>query len=443
MNSPQLSGVSELAHRTIKKVSWRLLPFLFILYVFNYIDRLNVGAAALTMKTDLGYSDGVYAFGAGVFFLGYFLFEVPSNLIMEKVGARLWIARIMITWGAISAAMMFAKTPAIFYTLRFLLGVAEAGFFPGIILYFTYWFPREVRARAVSRFVIATMFSSLIGNPLAAQLLKLDGIYGLRGWQWMFLLEGLPSVALGFMVFFYLTDKPEHARWLTDEERSWLVTKMETERSEANAKHHMTFLEAVKSPLILQIAALFLLLQICGYGMNFFQNLILRSRSTWTDSDILYAMTIPPVFSILAMLLSGWVSDKTRQRRPYVALGLGMMAVFSVAAAFVQSPVVTVICFVFIIAGQGTFNSPFWTMITEVLSGSATAGGIAFVNSIGNLGGFIGPMIIGQLRERSTGYTSSMLFLSGCAFVAMILTLTLPKPKPTPKLDTSDSVAPV
>ena len=287
------------------------------------------------------------------------------------------------------------------------------------------------------------MFSSLIGNPLAAQLLKLDGVYGLRGWQWLFLIEGLPSIALGVMVFFYLTDKPEDARWLAAEERDWLVTKMETERSEANAKHHMTFLEAIKSPLILQIAALFLLLQICGYGMNFFQNLILRSRSTWTDTDILYAMTIPPVFSILAMLLSGWVSDKTRQRRPLVALGLGMMAVFSLAAAFVQSPVVTVICFVLIIAGQGVFNSPFWTMITEVLSGSASAGGIAFVNSIGNLGGFISPLVIAQLRERSTGYTSSLLFLSGCALAATILTLTLPKPKPAQSLSAKEDAAPV
>ncbi len=285
MNVSEPAINSELARTTIAKVSVRLIPFLFVLYVFNYIDRLNVGAAAITMTKDLGYTDAVYALGAGIFFLGYFLFEVPSNLIMERVGARKWIARIMISWGIISAGMMFATTPRLFYTLRFLLGVAEAGFFPGIILYFTYWFPREVRARALSRFVIATMFSSIIGNPLAAQLLRLNGIGGLKGWQWMFLMEGLPSILLGIAVFFFLTDKPEKADWLMTEERDWLVTTMETERREASAVHHMTFFEAVKSPLILQIAVLFLLLQICGYGMNFYQNPILKARADgWAES---------------------------------------------------------------------------------------------------------------------------------------------------------------
>jgi len=443
MNSPQISADSELAHRTIAKVSWRLLPFLFILYVFNYIDRLNVGAAALTMKADLNFSDQAYAFGTSIFFIGYFFFEVPSNLIMERVGARRWIARIMITWGIISAGLMFANTEGKFYALRLLLGVAEAGFFPGIILYFTYWFPRPVRARAMSRFVIATVFSQIIGNPLAAALLNLDGTFGLRGWQWLYLLEGLPSVFLGISVFFILSDNPGKARWLKEDEREYLVTTLERERQEASATHHMTFADALRSRTVLQITALFLLLQMCGYGMNFFSNLILQARSGWDKSQILYYMMIPAICSAIAMLLSGYFSDKIGKRKPFVALGMAMMGTFFLLSVFTQNPYLTLVCFAFIIAGQGTFNAPFWTLTTETLTGTAAAGGIAFINSVGNLGGFFCPNIVGYLKTQSGGYESSLVFLSICAFLSMILALTLPKTKPVLSPDAKEGIAPV
>jgi MFS transporter, ACS family, tartrate transporter len=421
---------SELEQRTLRKVFWRLLPFLLVLYLFNYIDRLNVGAAQLTMKSDLGFSERMFGFGTSLFFIGYFIFEVPSNLIMERVGARRWIARIMISWGIISALMMFATTPFLFGLLRFLLGVAEAGFFPGIVLYFTYWFPRAVRARAMSRFVIATAFSGIIGNFLAAQLLQMDGIAGLKGWQWLFLLEGLPSVFLGISVLWVLSDNPQKAPWLSPEERDYLVTTLERERAEANAAEHMTFRSSLRHPTVWRITALFFLLQICGYGMDFYSNEMLKVRSTWDKSQILYLNMIPATFGAIAMLLSGYFSDKTRQRKPFVAFSMGLMGVFFFIVAFTPNPYATLACFTLIVAGKGAFNAPFWTMTTETLTGTAAAGGIAFINSMGNMGGFVSPIAVSNLKASTGNYTASLVFLSACALLSMAITLTLPKSRP-------------
>lgn len=420
----------ELEERTIRKVFWRLLPFLLVLYLFNYIDRLNVGAAQLTMKTDLKFSEQAFGFGTSLFFIGYFIFEVPSNLIMERVGARRWIARIMISWGIVSSLMMFAKTEFLFGLLRFLLGVTEAGFFPGIVLYFTYWFPRAVRARAMSRFVIATAFSGIVGNFLAVQLLGMDGKWGLEGWQWLFLLEGLPSVFLGISVLWVLSDNPQKAPWLAADEREYLVSTLEREREEANAMEHMTFRSSLKHPVVWRITALFFLLQICGYGMDFYSNEMLKVRSDWSKERILYLNMIPATCGAIAMLLSGYFSDKTRQRKPFVAFAMGLMAVFFFVVAFTPSPYATLACFTLIVMGKGAFNAPFWTMTTETLTGTAAAGGIAFINSMGNMGGFVSPIAISQLKASTGNYTASLVFLSACALISMAVTLTLPKSRP-------------
>ncbi len=273
------SEEGELERVTMRKVAARLIPFMFLLYIFAILDRSNVGAAVLTMKQDLQFSDKVYGFGAGIFFVGYFIFEIPSNIIMERVGARRWIARIMFTWGIIAAMMMLTRSPMSFYILRFLLGVAEAGFFPGMVLYLTYWFPNNIRGRAGSAFIVAGTVAGIIGGPLGALLLKMNGVGHLQGWQWLFLMEGIPSFFLGFVVLAYMTDKPENAHWLQDEERTWLTTTLTREQQHRQKYHHMSITQALRYPRVLHLCALFFIIIFSGAGLGFFQQLILQQRT--------------------------------------------------------------------------------------------------------------------------------------------------------------------
>jgi ACS family tartrate transporter-like MFS transporter len=416
----------DLERVTLGKVIRRLLPFLFLLYVFNILDRVNIGIAVLTMRGDLGFSEAVYGLGAGMFFVGYFFFEVPSNIVLNRLGARVWIARIMLTWGAIASCMMFIRTPASFYGLRFLLGVAEAGFFPGIMFYLTQWFPNVVRGRAAARFILANVTASIIGGPLGAQFLQLDGLGGLRGWQWLFLMEGLPTIVLGVVVLFYMTDRPEQAHWLRPEEREWLVQALASERAHRQRYHHMTLLRALRYPRVLHLSAIFFLNILAGSGLGLFTNLILKQRTGWTDQRVLWIGTIPAILGAASMLLSAAHSDRTRERRLHVAFGLGAAAFGIALCGWVRSPVMTLVALSTISIGGAVANAPFWALTTGFLSGAAAAGGIAFINSIGNSGSFFGPVLMGILKERTKMYELGLFVLAGVMAAASLVAFLLP-----------------
>ena len=406
---------------TLGKVARRLIPFIALIYAFNILDRTNIGVASLTMKPDLGFSNTVYGFGAGMFFIGYFFFEAPSNLILEKVGARIWIARIMFTWGLISSAMMFVTTPFWFYTTRFLLGVAEAGFYPGMILYLTYWFPTAQRAQAVARFVAVSAIVGVVGGPLSGLLLGLDGLGGLKGWQWLFLLEGIPSCLLGFLVLSYMTDRPEKAHWLTDRERVWLIQKLAAEATQREEKHGLTLRQAFQSPKILHFCAIFFLYVSAGYGLGFFTPQIFKAQTTWSDQFIALVSALPGLAGALAMLLSAAHSDKTGERKYHVAFGAALGAFGIVLVALSGDPFFTLGALVVVSIGTGICQGPFWAMPTSMLTGAAAAGGIAFINSVGNLGGFAGPAAMGKLKDLTNSYQTGLFVLAGMLLGAAIL----------------------
>ncbi len=338
--SPAARGLTahDVDHRaTLQKVSRRLIPFLFLLYVAAYLDRINVGFAQLQMKSALGFSDSVYGLGAGIFFIGYFLFEVPSNLILARVGARVWIARIMITWGVISSAMAFVHTPASFYVLRFLLGVAEAGFFPGIIYYLGLWFPAEERAAAVSKFMTATAIAGVVGAPMSAALFTLDGVAGLAGWQWIFVAEGIPSVVLGVVVLFFLTERPDVAGWLSPEQRRFLSARVKV-GDDAIARRGIGLRAALLHPIVWRLALLYFTLILGFYSISFWSPQIIQSLSGLGNVQVALISAIPYIVAAIAMVIVGAHSDRTRERCAHVAAAAFVGALGMAASAYVQSP---------------------------------------------------------------------------------------------------------
>jgi len=410
------------------KVRARLIPFMFLLYVVNYLDRVNIGFAALQMNRDLGFSPEVYGYGAGIFFWGYLLFEVPSNLLMERVGARLWIARIMIGWGIVSASMMFMRSAPAFYTLRFVLGVAEAGFFPGMILYLTYWFPASQRAKAIAQFMTATAIAGVIGGPLSGSLLALNGRLGLAGWQWLFLMEGIPSILLGVVVFFYLTDLPEQAHWLTDTERGWLVARMQAEReARTGAGHDATLAAAFSTPRVWLFALIYFTIVVGFYGIAFWLPQILKNLSGLPDVAIGFIAAIPYVIAAIVMVVVGASSDRTGERRYHVGLPLLAGSAALVLSATTTHPVLALLTLTLAAAGIWGALGPYWALPTTYLSGTAAAGGIALINSIGNLGGFFGPSMIGWVRQQTGSFSLALLVLAAAPLLACLLVLSLPR----------------
>ncbi|MBR1218253.1 MFS transporter [Bradyrhizobium sp. U87765 SZCCT0131] len=415
---------SAIETSTMSAISWRVVPFLILAYFFSYLDRVNLGFAALTMNEELKFSPVVFSLGAGIFFFGYFLFEVPSNIILHKVGASRWIARIMVTWGIISALMALVSGTTSFYVLRFLLGVAEAGFFPGIILYLTYWYPAQYRARILAGFAIAVPVSTVIGAPISGLLLGLDGAGGLKGWQWLFILEGIPSILLGIVSWFYLTDRPAAATWLSAEQKQWLAGRLASEEAAKGGADHMTIGEALTSPRVLVLSLVYFGFVAALYGMQFWLPQIVKAFGL-TNVQTGFVTAIPYLFGAIAMVLWGAHSDRTRERVWHVALPLFLTAAALAASSYLSSPMLTMI--VLTIAAIGVFCTfaLFWTLPTAFLSGTAAAGAIALINSIGNLAGFGGPYLIGYIKE-STGSTSWGLFvLAVLPLIAGILVLTL------------------
>lgn len=409
----------------LRKVTWRLIPFLFVLYIFNYLDRTNVGVAGLTMKSDLRFSDQAWGLGLGIFFLGYFFFEVPSNLILHRIGARIWITRIMLTWGVISSCMMFVRNPTSFYTLRFMLGVAEAGFFPGMILYLTYWFPAAQRAKAVSRFMTSIPLAGVLGGLISGAVLKhLSGAGGLTGWQWIFLVEGLPSVLLGIATLLYLTDRPADAAWLSPEERSWLAERIRRDQEQRDQHHSFTLAQAFARPVILMLCGVYFANALCNYGANLWLPLIFKSRAEgWSDSTISAATAIPPLIAAVAMLLNGAHSDRTGERRWHLAGAFGVGALGLALSAQASSPALTLVAFSLASLGIMSALGPFWALSTSVMSGAAAAGAIAYINSVGNLGGFFGPNLMSQLKGSTGSYGSGLYTLAGVLLAGGILVL--------------------
>ena len=400
---------SELEQSTIRTISWRLIPFLVLAYFFSYLDRVNLGFAALTMNAELKFSPTIFAWGAGIFFFGYFIFEVPSNLALEKFGASRWIARIMVTWGIISALMATVSGEWSFYVLRFLLGVAEAGFFPGIILYLTYWYPAEYRARFLAAFAIAVPVSTLIGAPVSGLLLGLDGAMGLKGWQWLFIIEGVPSILLGIVSWFYLTDRPERASWLSPEQKAWLAAKLNAEIAAKQAVKHMTLGEALSSPKVIILSLVYFGFVGALYGMQFWLPQIVKAFGL-TNAQTGFVTAIPYLFGTIAMILWARHSDASRERVIHVGAPLLLTALALAVSSYISDPTMTMV--VLTVAAIGVFCTfgVFWTLPTAWLSGTAAAGAIALINSIGNLAGFGGPYLIGWVKE-ATGNTSTGLLV--------------------------------
>lgn len=409
----------------LSRLTWRLLPFLFLLYIVAYLDRINVGFAALQMQEQLKFSDRMYGLGAGMFFAGYFLFQVPSNLVLHRVGARRWIAMLMIVWGVISSSMAAVETPRGFYILRFLLGSAEAGFFPGMILYLKSWFPETARARAVALFMTAGPLSGVLGGPLSGVLLGFHNRGGLAGWQWLFLLEGLPAVFLGAVVYFQLVDRPSEATWLRDEQRAWLIRTLESEKAAAAIGDGADVLTVFFTKVLLDariwlLAFIYFGVNTCSYGISLWLPTLIHSWSTAGNFFIGMVSAIPYLAAAVAMVLVGQHSDHTGERRWHVAVMAFAGATALFVAAYAPSLVVSVAAISVAMLSVSSMVGPFWAMPTKFLQGTTAAAGIALINSIGNMGGFFGPAVIGSVRTSTGSFRGGFLIagatlaLSGC-----------------------------
>ncbi len=408
-----------------RKVSWRLVPFLLLCYVVAYLDRVNVGFAKLQMLNDLKFSETVYGLGAGVFFIGYFLFEVPSNVILHKVGARVWIARIMLTWGLISAAMMFVTTPTMFYVLRFLLGVAEAGFFPGIILYLTYWYPAERRGRTTTWFMTAVALSGVIGGPLSGWIMQtFDGHNGWSGWQWMFLLEGIPSVLVGLWVLAFLDDRISHAKWLTAEEKAVLERNVAAESAH---KEDLPVRRVLSSPRVWMMSAIYFSFVMGLYGISFWLPTIIRQTGVKGALDIGLLTAIPYGFAVLGMVLVARSADRSGERRWHIAIPALAGAIGLVLSVlWYDRTVLAMVGLTLATIGIMTTLPLFWSLPTAFLAGTGAAAGIAMINSLGNLAGFISPYAVGWLKDLTQSTNAGMYLLAGCLVVGAVLTLLVP-----------------
>jgi ACS family tartrate transporter-like MFS transporter len=414
-----------LERATIRKISARLLPILFILYIAAYLDRTNVGLAALQMNAAVGMSAAAYGFGAGVFFIGYGLLEVPSNLVLARVGARRWIARIAITWGSIACATLFVRGATSFYILRFLLGAAEAGAFPGIVYYLGEWFPERHRARALSKFMVSVPLASAIGGPLGGVLLSLDGGLGLGGWQWLFLVEGIPSVVLGLIVLFVLVDRPEQASWLSREERGWLMGRLDDERRNRERTAEISATRAMTSGVVWWLSVLYFLALAAYLGTIFFGPVLLADALRVSNLTVGYIMGAIGIAGVVGMLANGASSDRTDERIVHSAAPMFSMAVGFAITARANGAAMLIVGLAIISFSLNAFLPVFWCAPATLLSGPAAAGGIALINSIGNLGGFVAPNIVGYGKTISGNYSGSMWILGGFAVVAGMMTLAL------------------
>jgi len=427
MLKTMLSGSSimnaNVEKTTIRKVYFRLLPLLFLAYFICYLDRINVGFAALTMNKDLGFTATVYALAATAFFWGYCLFEVPSNIILEKVGARIWIARIMITWGLFSGATAFVTGATSFAGVRLFLGVCEAGFFPGMILYFTYWFPARYRGRVVGWFMTAIPVAIFLGGPISTSVLVgLDGLLGLAGWRWLFLCEAAPAVILGIVVLFYLTDRPAKAHWLEPHEREWLIAELAAERSAVEQVRVYTVLQSLLNLRVLALAIIYLGIGTASLGLVLFLPQMIKQLGV---SNLMtgFATSVPYIVGTIGMIICGYITDHMYERRWNLFFTCLAAAVGLFAAALLTGSFWTLAVIAVATIGFYGMKTSFWPLPSTFLSGTAAAAAIAGINSIGNLGGLIGPVAVGWLKDTTGSFEAGLFFLSGCALISAIVTV--------------------
>jgi D-galactonate transporter len=410
--------------RTIAKVSRRLVPFLMLCYFVAYLDRVNVGFAALTMNKALGISATAYGFGAGIFFFSYFIFEVPSNLALERFGARVWIARIMLSWGILSGAMALVTGEYSFYLVRVLLGAAEAGFFPGIIFYLTLWFPGTYRARIIGWFMAAIPLSSVLGFPVSGLILNLDGGWGLAGWQWLFIIEAAPALILAGVVFFYMTDRPADAKWLEPEERAWLARRLSAEAQQKEDVHGLSVRQALTNPKVLALAMVYFGAVATNYGIAFWLPQIVKGFGL-TNVQTGFVSAVPYIVGTVGMVLWSRRSDEKLERKLHAAIPFLIAAVGIAGSTLVDSPVLKMAALSFGAFGVFAVLPVFWTFPTAFLSGAAAAAGIAVINSVGNLAGFFGPFIMGWLKDYTGNFASGLWAISACALMGMVIVLLL------------------
>jgi ACS family tartrate transporter-like MFS transporter len=420
MSDTVTSASGLLEQRVIRKITWRLIPFLMLLYFVAFLDRINVGFAALTMNKDVGLTSQMFGFGAGIFFLGYFAFEVPSTVILHNVGARFWIGRVMISWGLVSVAMAFTRGPISFYILRFLLGLAEAGFFPGIILYLSYWFPANHRSAVTAMFMAAAPISGLIGSPLSAALLQLNGLLDLRGWQWLFLLEGIPALVLGFITFRFLTDRPADAEWLAADERDWLSSAIQQEQTAFKdpRSHNLWFALADWKVLALSLA--YFGTSAGLYTIGFWAPLIVKGLG-FSSIQVGLLVAIPNLIAVIGMILWSRNSDRTGERYWHAALACLIGAIgMAVAARAGTSAFVAIVGLSLTAFGVSAAKPPLWSLPTTFFAGTAAASSIGLINSLGTLGGFAGPYMIGSTNGTSGNFTRGLYLVGGTLIVSAI-----------------------
>jgi D-galactonate transporter len=421
------ASVDALETRTLGKVSRRLVPFLMLCYFVAYLDRVNVGFAALTMNKALGISATAFGFGAGIFFFSYFIFEVPSNLALERFGARKWIARIMLSWGVLSGAMALIQGETSYYVVRVLLGAAEAGFFPGIIFYLTLWFPALYRARIIGWFMAAIPLSSVLGAPVSGLILSSDGLNGfagLAGWQWLFIIEAAPAVILSVVVWFYLTDQPSDARWLAEDERAWLIQRLAAERDTREAAHGMSVWQALINPRILALSLVYFGAVATNYGTAFWLPQIVKGFGL-TDFMTGVVTAIPYLVGTVGMIWWSRRSDAMVERKGHAAIALAFAAVGIGISTVFDDPTLKMLSLCVGAFGVFAVLPVFWTLPTAFLSGAAAAAGIAVINSVGNLAGFFGPFVMGWLKDLTGSFTAGLWVIAACAVVGMVIVLAL------------------
>jgi MFS transporter, ACS family, tartrate transporter len=430
---------AELETRVLRKITLRIVPFVMLLYFIAFIDRVNIGFAALTMNKDLGFSPTVFGFGAGIFFLGYFLFEVPSNLVLDKVGARIWIARVMITWGLISGAMAFVQGPNSFYTLRFLLGAAEAGFFPGIILYLSYWFPARQRAAVTAIFMAAAPLSTVLGSPVSGALLEMHGMFGFSGWQWMFIVEAVPALILGVVVLFYMTDRPEKAKWLRDDERRWLVNTMNAEAANKAGTASHSVWHGLADLRVIALSLVYFGTSAGLYTLGIWAPQIIKEFGL-SSLQVGFLNALPGIVAVAAMVLWARHSDRTGERTWHVVGACMLASLGLLFAGFAGSVLAVLLALTLVNIGISSAKPPLWSMPTMFLSGSAAAAGIATINSIGNLGGFVGPAMIGWIKDLTGSFQGGLFFVAGLLVLSAVLTLVLARSQRTSAATAADAL---
>ena len=422
----------HLESAVVSRLMWRLMPFLFLLYIVAYLDRINVSFAVLQMRGELGLSDRVYGRAAGMFFAGYFFFQLPSNLVLEKFGVRRWISGLMVTWGVISCLMIFIRGPVSFYGMRFLLGAAEAGFFPGMILYMKRWFPANARARAVAWFMTANPIAGIVGSPVSGALLGLSG-KGLSGWQWMFLMEGIPAILLGVTVFWALADSPREASWLRGEERAWLLDRLAREQQAESALPKGSFWQVLISPRIWLLSMVYFGVSTTMYGVTLWLPSVIRSLSGLSYFLTGVVSALPFLVTAFAMVLVGMRSDRTGERRWHTAIPAFVGAAGLVAAGYGSSTLIVVACIGLGLVCAESMVGPFWAMATSRMTGLSAAAGIAVINSLANLGGYYGPDIIGFFRKLNGGFRGGLLAIGATLAVSGGVALVVGRPSSAEK----------